>query len=144
MILQRDRYLAKNLPQYCENGCYEHCLIYLGNKYQNVSITPQRIYNKFHPLFIREEWVKETCYVMNPVSILRYFGLNVTGVRIENACYQCKKDEIEINRWVYEPRGWEHFVCGDGTGITTFDPWGVSITATKGKRADKRIFTLEV
>jgi hypothetical protein len=144
MILQRDKYLSENLTQYAEKGCYEHCLLYLVNKYQNESITPQRIVSELHPMFVKNGWVTDNCYIMNPVEVLAHFGVPVTGVRFAGIDYQCLKDEIEINRWEYKARGWKHFVCGNGGGITTFDPWGISITATKGKLVDKRIFTLEV
>jgi hypothetical protein len=105
-------------------------------------VTPDRINDEFYPDLVAADFMGSNCYVKFPTEIFNYFGLNVIGLGKLGPERVCGDNEIEINYWHYPPKDWYHFVCGDGFGVTTFDPWGISITATHGHLKSKRIFRL--
>lgn len=140
MILQRDLRLRKPIREY---GCYYMCLLYIANKYTNVPLTIQRINNQLYHKHVQNGAMTANCFIRHPDTILRGLGLKATYTnRHESPDYQCADSEIEILYFRHpEYRG--HFVCGDGRGNVTYDPWGVSIAATEGKLVSKRIFRRE-
>lgn len=143
MILQRDELIRKRAPEYADEGCYVHCLLFIANMLTNRAFTAVHIARFLYPRFIEKGWIKKNCYVLDPCAILAYFGVPVTSVRKEAADYACSTFEREILHWEYALKGWHHFTVGNGAGVVTFDPWGVSVTATKGTLKSKRVFTLE-
>lgn len=138
MILQRDPRMRWQIREY---GCYLMSLIWWANKLHNLPVTAGLINEDLYTLFQRRGWMDEECYVKDPVAILNHLGVDVGEVRKEAPSYTATKDEIEVLFFKHDERGWSHFTAGDGEGHVTYDPWGVSTTATEGELVSKRIFT---
>jgi hypothetical protein len=138
MILQRDIRLRKEIK---EDGCYLMCLLYIANKYTNTPLSPQRINGTLWYKFLQDKFLDANCFIRDPGGILRAMGLKAdyTGVH-EKPTYPCKANEVEI--LYFEGPAGGHFVCGDGRGNVTYDPWGVSRAVTEGRLVSKRIFRL--
>lgn len=138
MILQRDTRLKKEIKK---DGCYYMCLLYFANKYTNTPLSTSRINGTLYFKFIQNKWMEVNCFIHSPGDILRSMGLKAdyTG-KHERPDYPCKANEIEI-LYFKGPAG-GHFVCGDGRGHVTYDPWGVSRAVTEGELVSKRIFRL--
>jgi len=81
------------------------------------------------------------CYVQDPTGLAKWVGWNAmyTG-KHEDPDYVCKEGEAEILLFTHGK--YSHFVVGNGSGVVTYDPWGVSICATEGELKSKRIFKL--
>lgn len=119
------------------------CLLFLANKHRNVSLTIQKINNSLYFKYVQQGTMTAQCFVKKPDTILRGLGLKATYTdRHEPPDYQCGPNEIEILYFTHPVAG-GHFVCGDGKGNVTYDPWGVSKSATEGTLESKRIFRLE-
>ena len=76
------------------------------------------------------------CYIYEWDAVFMCAGLSTkyTG-RHELPSVHCRAEQIEILRYP------AHFVAGNGSGATTYDPWGKSHAATLPLKS-KRIFTL--
>lgn len=140
MILQRDPRLPENIREY---GCYYMSLLWHGNRLAQAQLDTDRIANVIYPHALAAGWLDRELYIMDPAAILGYLGVDVVYLGKKPMTRECDDREIEIVHWRYDLRGWHHFVAGSGTGDTTYDPWGVSITASKGDPVDKRIFRIE-
>jgi hypothetical protein len=137
MILQRDERLK---PEIHHNGCYLMSILFMVNKYTNFSFSADLI-NHIYVKLLGRGWMENDCTILNPEAIFRYLELPVRYTdRHEPPTRICGPNEFEILLWSYPERGWLHFVAGNGCGITTYDPWGVSMTATRGHLESKRIF----
>lgn len=138
MILQRDIRLKKEIVEY---GCYLMCLLYFANKYTNTPLSPNRINGSLWYKFLQNNWMQSNCFIRDPGAILRALGLKADYTdKHEPPEYPCKANEIEI-LYFKGPEG-GHFVCGDGRGHVTYDPWGVSRAVSEGELVSKRIFRL--
>lgn len=138
MIFQRSPGVRK---EWAKDGCYVHSILFEAAKRDiSLVVTPDRINDEFYPELVRENFIEKNCYVNYPSEIFNYFGLPVAYLGHFGPDRVCGDEELEINLWHYPPNDWYHFVCGDGFGVTTFDPWGISTTATHGRLKTKRIF----
>lgn len=140
MILQRDGRLRESIREY---GCYYMSLLYFANKYSNAQLCVQKINGVLYYDNIREGNMNSSCFVSNPSGILQSAGLDAeyTGVH-EAPIYVCGPREFEI-LYFKHPKSGGHFTAGDGNGNVSYDPWGVSISATEGELISKRIFRLK-
>jgi len=139
MILQKDGRLR---PQFHQSGCYLMCLLFFANKFTNMSLSAEMISDGIYTLFLKHKWIRDNTYVMNPQAILNWCGVKcVYTDKHETPDRMCEKNEFEILYWRHPEVG-GHFTCGNGRGIATYDPWGVSRAATEGMLLSKRIFRL--
>ncbi len=140
MILQRDARLREAIRTY---GCYYMTLLFFANKYANAQLSVQKINGPLYYENIREGNMNSSCFIDSPAGILRSAGLNAeyTGVH-ESPVYVCDAGEFEA-LYFEHPKSGGHFTAGDGNGNVTYDPWGVSISATEGELVSKRIFRLK-
>jgi hypothetical protein len=119
-------------------------ILFLCNKYTNREISPELI-NELYHVFQKhthhgKSWMDEECTINYPQHIFGYLGLDVKYTdRHEPPARICNSRQIEI-LYFHHPEYGGHFVCGDGLGRVTYDPWGVSMAATKGELKSKRIF----
>jgi len=148
MIYQWHEDLDSGFSKY---GCYEMVLDQIASSLAKISMTPEKL-NKLHREYVNKGIVEEDFYIHNPVLALRHNGLNAVGVTKEKASYVCGRNEYEVllwkrpaeskhdretyGDWVY------HFTRGNGDGITTYDPWGVSKAATTGELRSKRVIVI--
>lgn len=136
MILQRDIRLRAEINEW---GCYLMSILFLCNKYTNRELSTELI-NELYHVFHKHGWMDENCRILNPTAIFGYLGLDVRYTnRHERPERVCSSEEIEILYFKHGEAG-GHFVCGNGRGIVTYDPWGVSRSATDGELVSKRIF----
>lgn len=89
--------------------------------------------------FQKRGWMTETCFVNDPVQILRYMGVDATRVRKTDDSYLCTSDQIEVLQFKAEG-SISHFVAGDSYGGVTYDPWGRSRSVLEGQCISKRVF----
>lgn len=137
MILQRDR---RNLKVIRNEGCYYFDVLYHANRLANVSLSTSRINKEIYRNFVDFGYMKKDCWIMRPEKMFEYFGIDVTYLGKKESDYICNDDEFEILLFRYLDM--YHFVCGNGFGDVTYDPWGVSLCATKGELRSKRVFRL--
>lgn len=140
MILQRDTRLPENIRT---DGCYFMSLLWWANKLANVPLDTSRIQDVIYPHCLSHKWLNRELYIFDPDAILAYLGVDARYHGQHDAPTRvCGDNEFEILLFHYSPKDWYHFTAGDGLGNVTYDPWGVSITATRGSLKSKRIFTL--
>lgn len=140
MIFQRSPGVR---DEWAKDGCYVHSILFEAAKRDmNLVVTPDRINETFYPDLVGHGFMGSDCYVKMPSEIFDYFGLDVIYLGKFGPERVCGDNEFEINLWHYAPKDWYHFVSGDGFGVTTFDPWGISTTASHGHLKSKRIFRL--
>ncbi len=145
MILQRD---VRLLPEIQEQGCYFMSICFFINKYKNNAWTTDGL-NDFYKTMVHIGAINadgdftsvaaDDSIIMDPERIFRMKGLDVRyNDRHDPPSYSCDSNEFEILKFT---RGrYAHFVCGDGAGHVTYDPWGDSNTVRFGTLNSKRIF----
>jgi hypothetical protein len=121
-----------------EYGCYLMCLLWLGNKLNNVPLSASLISEDLYVKYQKHGWMDEECFIKQPVKILNDLGVDVTTVRKVPADHE-PLGRLEILYFRHAELG-GHFVAGDGHGNVTYDPWGVSRAATEGTLESKRVF----
>ena len=137
MILQRDGRLRQEIQH---EGCYLMCLLWFLNKFCNFQVEPSSVSDGLFALFLKRGWMTERCKILNPQAILTWGGVDCRYTdRHEPPTRECRADEFEILYWEHPEVG-GHFTAGNGAGIVTYDPWGVSRAATEGTLVSKRIF----
>ena len=142
MILQKDGRIELTRPQIRENGCYYMCLLRDINMYTNMSMSAETIADGFYKLFLKRGWIRENTYVENAEAILNWGGVKcIYTDKHETPDRMCARNEFEFLYWRHPEVG-GHFTCGNGRGIVTYDPWGVSKAATEGALLSKRIFRI--
>lgn len=142
MILQTDTYFPEEVRRY---GCYFMALIFLASQKASRSFSKSDVLF-FYEYFIENEWMKPSCYILDPGAILRYLNLPVDYEGKREGHAPCCRDEYEILcfRRSYIKDGKDvsyiHFVTGDGHGHVAYDPIGMSNAVKKGHLESKRIF----
>ena len=137
MILQIDK---RALPEIQEDGCYYMDILNWTNVFTNIPLDFPFI-NDFYERCVERKFI-ENNFIQEPASIFYALGFKVIYLGKLPATYICKPDEFEINHWIR----WEkqdkihHFVCGNGHGCTTYDPYGMSRTVREGELYNKRVF----
>jgi len=143
VILQTDRRLSQPINRY---GCYYMAVMFLSNKHAGSEITIDSLLTTYDDL-VANGSMSERCFITRPNDIFAAAGLRVEfKERHDPPGYELASDEIEVLLYTY-PRGsgggiWKHFVAGTGNGEVAYDPWGVSVTATKGRLNSKRVFRM--
>lgn len=125
-----------------EFGCYYMSILWHAARMdpEGVFLTVHDINHVVYAKFLQEGWMNKDCYVMYPEKMFGYLGRKVVYKGKFPNDRVCADGEIEILKWELPSRGWVHFVAGDGFGNVTYDPWGISETATRGRLHSKRIF----
>ena len=140
MILQRDLRLRQPIR---DHGCYFMSLLFLANKYANTQMSIQKINNAIYYGAIQQGYMTAQCYIEKPGEFLKWMGWSAKYMgKHETPDYVCGPGEAEI-LYFYHPEAGGHFTVGNGAGIVTYDPWGVSRSATAGILKSKRIFTFK-
>jgi hypothetical protein len=148
MILQTDPMLHFNIRHY---GCYYMCILFMVNKYTGRGFDRGDI-NDLYQTIRQTEWMEHAypeCYIDDPPKIFTHLGLPMQGVEKKDNMYICKRGQIEILRYqrtyasakTGEIVTYGHFVCGNGRGVVTYDPAGMSNAVMFGTLESKRIFT---
>jgi hypothetical protein len=123
-------------------------ILFFINKFTNCQWSAEKI-NGFYKAMVHLGYVDadsdftrvdvDDATIINPERIFRMKGLIVNyNDRHDPPDYVCGGNEFEILKFVNGSMG--HFVCGDGNGNVTYDPWGESATVAFGKLQSKRIF----
>ena len=135
MILQTDSRLREEIQT---DGCYYMSILFLVNKYTGLKMSAEFIDSVFDVL-VALGYMSEQCYVLDPEEMFRHLGLRVKYTdQHESPSKVCNPGQIEILYFMGPVGG--HFTAGNGTGIVTYDPWGVSRAVSEGKLISKRIF----
>lgn len=129
-------------------GCYYMAILWHAARMDPEShfLTVHDINHIIYEKFVRERWMgpdpdgKDACYVYYPEDMFGWLGFDVRYKGHMPNDRPCAEHEFEILKWTLQSRGWTHFVAGDGWGNTTYDPWGISETASHGQRDSKRVF----
>jgi hypothetical protein len=137
VILQRHPRLRPTIQTY---GCYYMSLLWHGVMEAGFPLDVEMIDEELYNLFQKRRWMTETCFVMDPVEILRYVGVQVRKVKKTGDGYLCKDGEIEVMQFKVGD-AMSHFVAGDTYGNVTYDPWGRSASVRDGVCISKRVFT---
>ena len=142
MIWQTHDQLNRNINLY---GCYWMALLWHVVRIRRLSIDPEWLERRYDR-HVKMGWIRENCFVLNPTAVLRDVGLKtetVTDPLLEEPwklrpSYLCKDNEIEILKWTNGEN--HHFTAGNGYGRITYDPMGISRTASQGIITSKRVF----
>lgn len=139
MIFQRTAGIRENVRQF---GCYYMSVLWHAARLrpEEVTLTVNDINHLIYEKFVREGWMTPDCYVKHPEEMFGYFGLKVAYKGHVPSDRVLTEDEFGVMKWRLEARDWVHFVACDEFGNTTYDPWGVSETATRGHRESIRLF----
>lgn len=139
MIFQRTSGMRENVREF---GCYYMCVLWHAAVRDPEShfITVHDINHTIYEKFVREDWMSADCYVKDPESMFAWLGHKVVYKGHVPSDRVLGENEFGIMKWVLPTRGWSHFVACDEFGNTTYDPWGVSETATRGRRESMRLF----
>ena len=137
MIYQRSPGMRPEIREY---GCYFMSLIEAAAKRQPHNLFTVGAINELYERAVLADAMRVDCYILDPAAILNLAGLSADykGKFPHNRV--CGDDEFEILHWRYAPENWHHFTGGDGFGFVSYDPWGISITATRGQLVSKRLF----
>lgn len=144
MINQTDGRMRPLIQQY---GCYFMSLLWFGVKYNNSSMSAESINDPIYSLFVRRGWMRETCFIEQPVPILRWLGLDVAMVFVGGSHrvppdYQLSDNEFAVLR--YKARGSiSHFVAANHLGQVAYDPYGTSKSVREGMLMDMRVFQFQ-
>ena len=151
MIKQNDTRMRWAIQHY---GCYYMSLLYLANHWTNVELSAELINGGLYMMICKRGWMVSEiplvdggpivhCWIADPVSILRWFGVVVGGVRKVGGDYVTRPGELEV-LFYKAPGGIGHFVVGDGKGNCAYDPWysaeGGSRAVREGVLESKRVF----
>jgi hypothetical protein len=122
------------------------CILFWINRKTGRGFDRKDINELYH--LIPDAWMNKSCFMNSPVPVFKFLGLGVKSVRFEGPDYVCKPNEFEILCWertynvTGEPKTYNHFTCGNGTGIVTYDPSGESNAVKYGFLESKRVFIL--
>ena len=131
MILQRHPALNEEIREY---GCGFMAALFHAVRFGKAVIDSIEDVESLYREAVRSSAMRRNCFIDDWDGLFTVFGLDAryTG-RHESPTRECRDDEIEILRFP------GHFVCGDGYGNVTYDPWGLSTAVTK-ELQNKRIF----
>ena len=116
------------------------CLLFLVNKFTNYGMSAQKINSNIYFGAVQQGFMNTDCYVQDPTGFLHWLGWHATYTGVhEVPDYMCGANEVEI-LYFHHPDVGGHFVVGDGRGHVAYDPWGVSMAASRGDLKSKRIF----
>jgi len=115
-------------------GCYLLCLLKLAERILGKTLNAEIIYGEM----LSRGFMDSECFLFRPDLILSALTGRKYTVRKEAADYVLKPGEEEVLRYELKTDSMNtlaHFVLPD------YDPYGQSVTRTRGFLASKRIFT---
>lgn len=141
MIWQTNENLNKQINDW---GCYWMALIWHASRIHRMVLDAERLLHMYDR-HSQMGWMTRNCFILNPTAILRDMGVKSMMTTDDTltepwklpASYICSPQEFEVLEWRYEEG---HFTAGDGKGNLTYDPMGISRTASNGKVVSKRVF----
>jgi hypothetical protein len=127
-------------PQIQRWGCYFMSLLWHGVMEKKVSLDPE-IIDELYMVFQKHGLMTDSCFIQNPIGILKHLGIDARNVRKTHDSYLCSDNELEILQF---KAGGEisHFVAGDSLGNVTYDPYGRSRSVLEGECISKRVFEI--
>jgi hypothetical protein len=105
------------------------------SQYTNRDMHPEHI-NRTYINGLHHGYMRERSFMQDWQKTFYELGLDVHYLGHKEAEWTPAEDEFEILLYYYAPNKWWHFVCGDGQGHVTYDPWG---SAGKGFRGSKTV-----
>ena len=146
MILQTDKRLEQERPSIRTFGCAFMSMAYFANKYLGYELGVNELVAAYDDC-VEVRIMNSDCFIQSWHGLAEYFGFEIMKQAPVHRPrdYKCDNDEFEILLWRLsrgQDKEWRHFVAGSGKGVTTYDPWGVSLTATTGVLNSKRILKL--
>jgi hypothetical protein len=120
MIVQRSKDLH---PDIQSDGCALMSAAFFVNQYTLKDMLPEHI-NEVYEDGLETGFMKRRSYVNDWGRMFDELGMQVQYLGHKEPEWKPADDEIEILLFHYAPRNWHHFVCGDGQGRVTYDPWG--------------------
>jgi len=143
MIAQNSSHMRGQIQQY---GCYMMSLVWWGWYRGHLEVDPVFINEDLYYKFVRSQWMRETCFIKNPVAILQFMQVPVKAVRKADADYVPADNEICIGQFKTDGEI-SHFVVVDSEGHVMYDPWqskeGGSRAVRNGQLISWRVFTLK-
>ena len=132
----------KEFEKIGKTGCYFLSIVHVAEKYIGKYIDSYDAYKAA----IRSKTMRDDCYVTDPSALLRMLTGVAWTVTKEPSDYATTKGEQEILYFERQDSATMatqtigHFVVGDGMGVVSYDPYGDSLTVSKGVLSSKRIF----
>lgn len=124
-----------------DEGCAVHAALYESVRRNTDEIVTVESINKvIYPELVKAGIIRPDCYVNDWEELFGFFGLDVRYKGHHGSDRVCGDNEFQLLLWHYAPKDWWHFTNGNGFGFTTFDPWGISTTATRGQLHNTRLF----
>ena len=124
-------------------ACYGFSLCWWGWHETNLNLSAEMIDRDLYLLWQRKDWMTDTWFIKNPVAILDWMNVKVSGVRKEPATYRPKQTDIIIGQWK-AGSDMSHFVPMYPTGQVAYDSWwskeGGSRAVREGSLISYRIF----
>lgn len=133
MILQTNKQLHREINK---NGCAFMAALFHAVRQGKIEIDSTKDINELFDTAVSLRTMSKNSYVKDWDGLFDLFNLPVqyTG-RHEPPEKECEDNQIELLHFE------GHFTAGNGKGIVTYDPWGIS-NAAQGPLLDKRIFTI--
>lgn len=139
MIFQRD--ILGNI-HIAEQGCVYLCLLYSAGKITGYGNSIQDILTLYKD-FVKRGWMEKDCTVIQDILILDDLGVKAVAFNTTDKNYDLRDDQFALVQWVYKPLDYVHTVCAREKAITTYDPWGISITERIGTFDRATIYTVQ-
>ena len=133
MILQTNPALPEVIRKY---GCGLMAIIWHSARLGGMTVSGVSDVLDVYNEAVSHGAMDANCFIRNWDAVFSAAGLGTryTG-RHEPSDRNCAANEIEILRFP------GHFVAGNGNGIVTYDPWGVSRAVSQPMKS-KRIFRI--
>lgn len=120
MITQRSKHLHEHIQS---DGCALMSAAFFVNQYTLKDMTTERI-NEVYEQGLELGFMKERSFMQDWARVFDALGMRVAYLGHKPPEWKPLDDQFEILLFHYVPKNWFHFVCGDGNGRVTYDPWG--------------------
>lgn len=143
MIFQFDKRFAAD-PRWNSWGCNLSLFFWFASMRKIIEVSPGFM-TSCAQIFEANGWIDKEFSILDYNRIYNYLGLPVWyHDEHTDPNYVCKRNEFEhlyfTRTWMGEQIG--HFVAGDGHGVVTYDPYGISNSVKYGHLLNKRIMTV--
>lgn len=140
MLAQNDERFRKPINQY---GCYYFALAWLAWRDNCFPLDVEMLDEELYLSFQKHGWMSDTCFVKDPVALLRFMRMPVYHVWKRPASYKPRADEWSIGQFKADGE-LSHFVPVDEQGRVLYDSWwskeGGSRAVREGKLISWRVF----
>jgi hypothetical protein len=130
MLVQRSKKLHKHIQT---DGCALMSAAYFVNQYRLRDMPPEHI-NRVYLDGLHRGYMRERSYMADWQKVFHELGLDARYLGHKAADWTPAEDEFEVLLYYYAPHNWWHFVCGDGLGRPTYDPWGSAGPGFRGAK----------